>query len=351
MAEIARRCRLSKATVSRALSLPAELSRVNADTRERIIDLAKGMGYRPNWRARAFSQQKTQTVGLIISGLLPQHEAIPHQILEAFTKGLRENGYHLSLVPMDGARDWRDLVFGGHVDGCATINDPTSELVEELTQRNLPTVAMNASPNTPLPVVTADDVQGGREVGRYLANLGHRRVAMYVNDDAVPHFSQQDRLRGVTEGLRAVAGESDRQDEDRSGAVSVQFVHDSHNGAVARILEQPMLPTALVCYSHYEALPFLRELCKRNIRVPEQMSVITFNDVFPLQCTMPALTTVAVPAEKIGSYAARELLEQIKLGARSEASVKMFKESLVFRESCAPPPPDLGRQAAFLRQK
>src|SRR3954462_4749998 len=83
MAEIARRCRLSKATVSRALSLPAADCPLNPKTRERVIRLAAGLGYRPNWRARAFSMQQTRTVGLITAGLLPQHEAIPHQILEA----------------------------------------------------------------------------------------------------------------------------------------------------------------------------------------------------------------------------------------------------------------------------
>src|SRR5262245_46853074 len=86
MAEIARRCRLSKATVSRALSLPADRSKVKARTRERILRVAEDLQYHPNWRARAFSRGKTHTVGLIVSGLVPQHEAIPHQILESFTQ-------------------------------------------------------------------------------------------------------------------------------------------------------------------------------------------------------------------------------------------------------------------------
>src|SRR5687767_2612505 len=134
MAEIARRCRLSKATVSRALSLPAERCPVKPRTRERIMRVAQDLGYRPNWRARAFSRQRTHTVGLIISGLLPQHEAIPHLILEAFTRVLRGGGYHLAFVPIDGALDWRDLVFGGHVDACATLNDPAPEVVRAVSE-------------------------------------------------------------------------------------------------------------------------------------------------------------------------------------------------------------------------
>src|SRR5690348_12275125 len=105
MAEIARRCRLSKATVSRALSLPADRSKVKSRTRERILRVAQDLKYHPNWRARAFSRGKTHTVGLIISGLVPQHEAIPHQILESFSQVLRHSGYHLALVPVDGALD------------------------------------------------------------------------------------------------------------------------------------------------------------------------------------------------------------------------------------------------------
>ena len=327
MAEIARRCRLSKATVSRALSLPADRCLVKRHTRERILRVAKKLGYRPNWRARAFSRQKTHTVGLIITGLLPQHEAIPHQILEAFTSILRVSGYHLALVPVDGAFDWRDLVFGGHVDGCATINDEPEEVVAELSRSRMPAVVMNTSAKTRLPVVTVDDFQGGQEVGRYLRSLGHRRVAMYVNENAKPHYSQDERLRGVTAGLRASSG-------DR---IEVQFVRDSHERAMFRLLDQRPLPTAVVCYSHYEALPILKEAWERKISIPRDLSVIAFNDVFPLDSTIPPVTRVCVPAEKIGTHAARVLLAQMAKGEQAEPSVQVFPETLVLRASCAPP--------------
>jgi DNA-binding LacI/PurR family transcriptional regulator len=326
MAEIARRCRLSKATVSRALSLPPDKSPVNAKTRERIIRLAQGVGYRPNWRARAFSRRRTRTVGLIISGLLPQHEAIPHQILEGFTRVLRDSGYHLSLVPVDGAMDWRDLAFGGHVDGCATINDPSPDVVAELGRTNMPVVAMNASPHIQLPVVTVDDVDGGQQIGRYLRDLGHRRVAMYVNEDAVPHYSHESRLRGLGEGLRGGA---------EIGDLSVQFIRDSHDRAMVRLLDQQSLPTAIVCYSHYEAIPLLKGLSERKISVPEQISVATFNDVFPLDCMIPPITTIAIPADKIGILAARQLLKQIQEGKQSEVTCRILPESLIVRQSCA----------------
>jgi LacI family transcriptional regulator len=330
MAELARRCRLSKATVSRALSLPADQCPVKADTREKIIRLARGMGYRPNWRARAFSRQKTRTVGLILSGLLPQHEAIPHQILEAFTRVLRASGYHLSLVPIDGALDWRDLVFGGHVDACATINDPADEVVREIVKSKLPAVAMNTAPGTPLPVVTVDDADGARQIGRYLRDLGHRDVAMYVNEEAVPHYSQDERFRGLGEGLRGGRG------TDGKNGVSLQFVRDSHDRAMVRLIGRDPLPTAIVCYSHYEAMPLLNELWRRGVDVPRQVSVVAFNDVFPMDFTVPPMTTVSVPAEKIGTYGAKMLLKQIEGVGRAEPSAKVFPESLVVRESCAP---------------
>jgi LacI family transcriptional regulator len=268
-------------------------------------------------------------VGLILSGLLPQHEAIPHQILEAFTRVLRESGYHVSMVPIDGALDWRDLVFGGHVDACATINDPADEVVKEVSQSRLPAVAMNASPKIPLPVVTVDDIQGGAQVGRYLRDLGHRRVAMYVNEDALPHYSQEARLRGLAAGLE--------RSDDKAGETSVQFVRDSDDRAMSAMLDQEELPTAIVCYSHYEVMPVLKELWQRKIPVPQRMSVIGFNDVFPMDCTIPSMTMVSVPADKIGNYAATLLLKQINEGAQGEASVRIFPENLVGRQSCTAP--------------
>jgi LacI family transcriptional regulator len=332
MAEIARRCRLSKATVSRALSLPLDRSPVTPRTRERILRVAKDLQYRPNWRARAFSRGQTHTVGLITSGLLPQHETIPHLILESFGQVLRSHGYHLSLVPVDGALDWRDLVFGGHVDGCATINDPPDDVVQEIRRSKLPAVAMNASPRAPLPVVTADDHQGGVEVGQYLHSLGHRRIAMYVNKDAVSHYSQRERLRGVMDGMSSAGA---RQEDEE---LIIQFVREQHEPAMQRLLEQETLPTAIVCYSHYEAVPILQELWRRGLRVPNDMSVIAFNDVFPLECTIPPLTAVAVPADQIGRNAADQLLAQIHSGQRPrKPASETFAEQLIIRESCGRP--------------
>lgn len=298
---------------------------LNPKTRQRVIKLASDLGYRPNWRARAFSMQKTRTVGLITAGLLPQHEAIPHQILEAFTRGLRDRGYHLALVPIEGALDWRDLVFGGHVDGCATINDPPAEVLKEIAASNLPAVAMNAARSTPLPLVTVDDFQGGREVGRYLSALGHHQLAMYVNEMAQRHYSQLERLRGITDGLNCGADEQ----------VSIRFVRDGHDAAMPRLLDEWPMPSAIVCYSHYEVIPLLRELWQRGIKVPDDMSVVAFNDVFPLDVTNPPLTTVSVPAEQIGAYAAELLLDQIARGAQADPSCKVFDEKLVIRDSCA----------------
>jgi len=335
MAEIARRCRISKSTVSRALSQPAERCVVAPPTRERIMRVARELKYRPNWRGRALSNGRTNIVGLIISGLLPQNEAIPHNLLESFSRVLRKSGYHLALVPVDGAIDWRDLVFGGHVDGCATINDPPDQVVQEIARSELPAVAMNAAPTIALPVVTADDFQGGRTVGRYLYELGHRRVAMYVNDTAVPHYSQRERLRGVIDGMSARRGpESVREADDEE--VVVQFIHADHETATARLLERKEGPSAVVCYSHYEALPMLQEITLHGLRVPDDISLITFNDVFPLDCMTPAVTRVAVPADQIGAEAANQLLTQITGGARPrESSAKLFEEQLIIRDSCA----------------
>jgi LacI family transcriptional regulator len=331
MAEIARRCRISKSTVSRALSQPAERCLVAPPTRERILRVARELKYRPNWRGRALSSGKTNTVGLIITGLLPQNEAIPHQLLESFSRVLRNSGYHLALVPIDGALDWRDLVFGGHVDGCATINDPPLQVVQEIIRSELPAVAMNATPNIGLPVVTADDFQGGRTVGHYLYELGHRRIAMYVNQSAVLHYSQRERLRGIIDGMSG-RGTDDAMDQD----VVVQFVRASHESAVQRLLEAPPVPSAIVCYSHYEALPILKEIALRGLRVPDDISLITFNDVFPLDCTLPAITRMSVPADKMGEEAGHQLLAQIAGGARPrEPKPRIFTEELIIRDSCA----------------
>jgi LacI family transcriptional regulator len=92
-----------------------------------------------------------------------------------------------------------------------------------------------------------------------------------------------------------------------------------------------------MCYSHYEAMPMLKEFWERGIRVPGQMSMVAFNDVFPMDCTVPPITTVSVPADEIGAEAARVLLRQLEDGAQAPPSAKVFAESLMIRRSCAAP--------------
>ena len=74
-----------------------------------------------------------------------------------------------------------------------------------------------------------------------------------------------------------------------------------------------------------------------KIQIPRDLSVITFNDVFPLDSTIPPVTRICVPAEKIGIHAARLLLAQMQKGQQAEPSVQVFPETLVLRDSCAPP--------------
>src|SRR4029078_11136183 len=92
---------------------------------------------------------------------------------------------------------------------------------------------------------------------------------------------------------------------------SSRFAGDSHDQAMPRLLDDWPLPTAIVCYSHYEVIPLLRELWKRAISLQNEVSLLAFNDVSPLDVTNPPLTTVSVPAEQIGAFAAESLLEQI----------------------------------------
>jgi DNA-binding LacI/PurR family transcriptional regulator len=150
---------------------------------------------------------------------------------------------------------------------------------------------------------------------------------MYVNSQAVSHYSQRERLRGLIDGFG-----------NGSEAGVIQFIRDDHDAAMSRLFAQHERPTAVVCYSHYEAVPLLKEAWERGVRVPDELSVIAFNDVFPLDCTIPPVTRVRVPADDIGRYAAEQLLKQIDKGRRDSAPhAKLFGEGLVVRESCAPP--------------
>lgn len=329
---------VSRMTVSNAFSRPEKLS---ADLRTRILATAEKQGYAgPDPAARALARGRTGTVGLLVTGRLGDNvrDAVGTEFLVAVADALSDHGLALTLivagvggevvpardVPMDGA-----LVH---------VSEPGSPDVEWLRRRELPLLTVDQDPLPGVPSINVDDLAGARAAAQHLLDLGHRRIGTLNLDPPSP--PSLERARGWAEVL------------EPAGAAPVEAVAafrppEAAYDAARRLLERPDRPTALLCFSDAFAAQALRAAEALGLRVPEDLSVVGFDDG-PLATSLaPALTTVAQDVTEKGRLAVAGLL-QVMAAARAAdtpagsagARRTVMPTSLVVRDSTAPPPTD-----------
>jgi DNA-binding LacI/PurR family transcriptional regulator len=328
--DIARRCNLSKGSVSRALTMSPETCPLRPQTRRRVIKVAQELGYFVNAHARALSSGRSQAIGLIYEGSLPILDSVYHQIVEAFVETIRTQDYHLGLIPMDEHGGWLDALHSRRVDACICLHNLPVEVGQVARRLGLPTILLNGRSEHATGTICPDDHQGARLATSHLLELGHRRIIMVTDmQRELPHYSIGERRDGFFERMRE-AGLED----------SADAITGDGDTVVAYLDRATEPPTAVICYSHFEAVPLLRALQRSGRRIPQDISVVTFNDVFPVRWMNPALTTVTVPAAEIGRQGAEMVLDRVvhEPAATVDHGQVMLPEALIVRESTGPAP-------------
>src|SRR5438046_4458939 len=164
--DVARRCGLSKTTVSVILNDSPASSRVPVETRERVKTAARELGYRPSWRARALSSRKTHTIGILYAPPMPivvrgNYEGIMVGINEV----LSQRKYHMLFVPLgENTDEWGRLLLDQRMDGCLVLSRLREPLVEIIRAGRLCAALVNADSDEKLPIVIADDYNSTLDV-------------------------------------------------------------------------------------------------------------------------------------------------------------------------------------------
>jgi len=302
--DVARSCGLSKTTVSKVMNLPPEELDVPPVTRQRVVDAARALGYRPNWRARAFASRRTHTVGLIHRESVPLGGELLHEIIITLGHALHAAGYELQFVGASQEdQRWRELLLDERLDACIVVHELKPHVRDVLLEAALPAVLLNVVEDGPWPHVVADDVDGGMQVTRHLLSLGHRRIAFFDYNRPTRHMSARSRFTGMNRAL-AEAG---------LPPAAAPLVVDDPVAWAGQLVAQPRneRPTALVTYDVNVALPLLHGCWRHGLRVPADLSVATFNDVPATRISIPPLTAVAVPAREMAVEAVRLLMAQL----------------------------------------
>ncbi|HHT73068.1 MAG TPA: LacI family transcriptional regulator [Firmicutes bacterium] len=335
MAEIARQCGVSKATVSRAL---ADDPRVKPETKEYIKEVAKRFNYEPHPIASNLARGRTKTIGVVFPAA-PRTIADPFflEYLNGVSSILFEHGYSMLLPQVswgEGDSTMSQLLAPGRVDG-VVLTEPRVDdgRIAFLQKNNMPFVFLG---QTNVPGVAW--VDGDNEGGAYLAvqelyRLGHRRIAMITGERGL--IAAQNRLRGYRRALTEL-GLPVNQDLIWAG----DFTREGGYHTVRNHLQggAKFPATAIFASNDLMAIGAIQALHEVGLQVPEDVSVIGFDGIEVGRYLSPPLTTVQQPINELGREVAAVLLEQLEKGRRKGVRQATLPVQLVNVGNTAAPP-------------
>jgi DNA-binding LacI/PurR family transcriptional regulator len=341
--DLARSLGVSKATVSNAYNRPDQLS---DRLRERILAEARRLGYAgPDPIAATFSRRRAGAIGLIFDDPLTFALTDPAQVL--FVTGIGEvcerTGVGLLLIPRG---DTEDLVRRALVDGFVCHCDlDGDDRVDIALARRLPVVIVDGVQRGGAAHIGIDDRAGAVLAARHLVELGHRRIAVLaaaLHPDGYNGLADLARQRSARYHVTKQRLAGYRDELERAGvewpdvvvAECAPYGRPAAYHNARALLEQENRPTGLLAISDEYALGALRAADELGIDVPQQLSIVGFDDAPPAAWSSPGLTTVRQPHQDKGRAAAERLL-----GSPRPADDVEFPVELVVRGSTARPHP------------
>jgi LacI family transcriptional regulator len=285
------------------------------------------MGYRTNLRARAFSRGRTHGIGLLYTDDAWIFEGMNTEVVNSLVRSLQRSGYHLVFAPIDDTGSWEEIVLGGQIDG-GVVFQTLPELVREtLRERQLPLVLLGDNSDATVSQVVVDDVAGAYAATKHLIGLGHKRILLYVHKSVKPHCSVQERLAGYRSAMA------------EAGLATHECLQAPEEDAIDILVRGADRPTAVICYSNLEATLIVHAMWQYGVTIPNDLSVVGFNDIFATRFMTPPLTTVGYDASKIGALGSQLVLQEIDASDDGrKPTVLSVKPKLNVRGSTGPAP-------------
>ena len=335
--DVARRAGVSKATVSAVIN---DSGPVRDSTRDRVQAAIDALKYRraPGAGAAAL-RQKGRCIALLIKEIDNPYYG---EIIAAARAQAQTSGYTLLVVSSEGEYDAErravDLLQARDVDGLIVtpVLDEQTDLSHlfELKRRNFPFVLLEEIRGVQASLVDVDNVEGSRLAVAHLIELGHTRIAHFAGPSYSTHSMQ--RVDGVHRACSASRLIFTDEDVVPTGA----HLEDGYRCGLDFFRGRPASkrPTAVSCYNDLVALGLCRALGELGLRVPEDVSVVGFDDISLLAYLPLALTTVRIPKAEMGRLATRMLVRQVESNEIVRPRKAFLDAELVVRASTAPPP-------------
>lgn len=305
--DVAREVGVSTSTVSRVMSGTGGVSEEKA---KRVTEAVSRLGYRTSSLGRSLRTNKTYTLGLVIPDIT--NPFFP-QLAKGVDDAAHREGYNIFLCNTEGdidrEKNYIDLLCQRRADGIildVTDEDHARAYLQSLKEEDIPVVIVDREVRgASVDTVLINNEDGGYRVTKYLLCLGHRRVGI-VAGPATFTFSNN-RLTGVWKALKEAG-----LDPDSDLVQHVEFSLESGFEATERLLALTPRPTAIFAFSDVMALGVLAAVERFGLRVPEDLSVIGFDNTRVSSLVKPPLTTVAQPFYKMGLVAVKLVLKRLR---------------------------------------
>jgi DNA-binding LacI/PurR family transcriptional regulator len=331
MKDVAAAAGVSQSTVSRILNDVPVTIPVSERTRQRVLEIARELGYRPHIFARALRGAPTMLLGAIVRDITDVFFA---SAIDALSIEARARGYSLVLgtarAETDEALALTAVLEARHCDAIVLLGDLRDEprLVEDLRRARIPVVALwHGSDAAPFLSVSVDNRAGIRDALDHLHALGHRRVAFCGNETLLDVHERRAAFeeRAAELGLETAPELVRHTDNTTAGG----------EAALAELLALPRPPTAVLAATDVIAIGVIHAAYERGVRVPADLSVVGFDDVPLAAAVVPGLTTVQMPVAAMVGAAVERVID----GDAGDAPAPgPFRPSLVVRASSGPPP-------------
>ncbi|MBZ4646291.1 MAG: LacI family transcriptional regulator [Petroclostridium sp.] len=323
--DVAQRAGVSPSTVSRALSgkIP-----VDKETKEKVMEAVRALNYQPNVLAKGLKEGRTNTIGLIIPN-------IRNPVFPAVARGVedvaRRNGFTVILCNTDEdlrvELDYVDKLQKRWVDGLifATAQKDSHHILE-LKEKDFPVVLLVRHMEDKVDAVISNNFKGAYEAVSYLIKTGHKKIAIVNGSLGLTLY--RERFEGYKKAL-----------QDAGLPVIDEFIIDgvSDNGngyySMLGLLEQGSVPDAVFATSDPKAIGIIRAIKDYGLRVPEDVSVIGFDNLEISALLDPPLTTVAQPLYEMGANAANKLIRLINSKRAKKPTVDVMEVELIIRKS------------------
>jgi len=325
MDDVAARARVSKSTVSHVLN---GTRFVEPQTEARVRQAIQELGYRPNLLARSLRRRETSMIGLMVP-----HIASPFwaELVYKVERAVSAGGYYLLLGNSnwftDQERTWVRMMLAKQLEGIvlalAHVNDAD---LSEVIAAEVPVVLINEiAGDLPVSTVVVDGYRGGYLAGQYLARLGHRRASCITSPS------------GSTACVRAAGFRQAFADAGvllpDAAFVTGDFEYASGVTGIEELLQRDSALTAVFTANDSMAMGVLKQLYRMQRRVPEDISVVGYDNISATVTITPEMTTVVQPIAEVGAAVMRLLIDQITHRCIDPQTV-VLQPTLVERESC-----------------